>query len=663
LCGITVIVGKKLSTARLEPTVRRMNDVLAHRGPDGEGIKIFQDRDFTVGLGHRRLSIVDLSGGAQPMANEDESVWITYNGEIYNHLDLRGELERKGHRFRTRCDTEAILHAYEEWGTACVERLRGMFAFVIWDANRRQLFAARDRLGIKPFYYVDNEQEFICASEVKAIFASKEYRPKLNWQALPEYLTFGYLAGEDTLFQGVKKLLPGYWLLWKDGVSKLHQYWDIPAPNAESDLKSENELVQEFLERFRESVQLRLMSDVPLGVFLSGGLDSSAIAAVMAKQMSEPVKTFSVGFETDYYSEFGFARNVAAAIGADHHEVVLRPAQAFELLPRLIWHEDEPIRHISSVALYAVSDLARRHVKVVLTGEGSDELFAGYERYWATLFNLRWAAVYHRLVPQWLHRSCIARTLWKWPLPLSVKKKLSHTFLNHSTAPEQIIFDNFYALFPPRLHNQVFTKEAWNGMQMCDPYKATMDYYRRLENGCPLKQLLYTDQKTYLVELLMKQDNMSMAASIESRVPFLDHPLVEFAARVPMNFKIHGFNGKYIVKQAMRQLLPPEIISRTKMGFPVPLRTWLDRGYNDLFHKILLSEPTRERNIFQDSFIRRLLVEHSQRTRDHTEALWTVLNIELWARIFLDGDGWESVTGQINSELRGRKTQIATLVS
>ena len=305
----------------------RMNDSLTHRGPDAEGIKLLTGRTAAVGLGHRRLSIVDLAGGKQPMSNEDGTVWIAYNGEIYNHLALREELSALGHKYRTRCDTETVIHAYEQWGQDCLQRFRGMFAFVIWDGRKEQLFAARDRMGIKPFYYCHANGNLICGSEVKAILASGWVKPELNRNAVPEHLALGYLAGNATLFRGINKLLPGHWLLWKDGQVHTESYWDIPQPGDPSSKADEQDLIDEFLDLFRDSVKMRLMSDVPLGVFLSGGLDSSAIAATMAEQMSEPVKTFAVGFESGYYSEFDFAREVATLIGADHHEVVLKPDQ------------------------------------------------------------------------------------------------------------------------------------------------------------------------------------------------------------------------------------------------------------------------------------------------------------------------------------------------
>jgi asparagine synthase (glutamine-hydrolysing) len=397
------------------------------------------------------------------------------------------------------------------------------------------------------------------------------------------------------------------------------------------------------------------MSDVPLGVFLSGGLDSSAIAATMAEQMSEPVKTFSVGFESGYYSEFDFAREVATAIGADHHQVVLVPNRLFANLPRLIWHEDEPVRNASSVALFEVAKLAQSQVKVVLTGEGSDELFAGYERYWATLFNSKWGSAYHHWMPKWLQNRCIRGTLWQWPLPLSIKKRLSHTFLNHSPCPEEIVYDNWHAVFPPHVHPRLFTPETWNYVRHVAPYQETMAHFRSRDADNLLDQLLFTDQKTYLVELLRKQDTMSMAASIESRVPFLDHHLVEFASRVPNRYKVRGTQGKYLVKQAMRQLLPDSIIDRKKMGFPVPINQWLRNGFDRVFRSVLVCDRTEEHGIFNRKYIEELLLDHAAGKRDNTDALWTMLNFELWTRIFIDGDGHASVASEMIETLTKKR--------
>ena len=616
MCGISAILSTSPDRVPDAEIVGRMNDTLVHRGPDASGIKLFNGQRTCVGLGHRRLSIIDLAGGAQPMSNESGDIWVSYNGEIYNHLELRSELIRRGHQYKTACDTETIVHAYEEWGTDCMHRFRGMFALVLWDARREQLFAVRDRMGIKPLYYYPFANgDLVCSSEVKAIFATPWCTPEINMRAVPEHLALGYLSGNSTLFRGVESLPPGHWLTWREGRLTIEQYWDVPLPEPASDRTSEAELVEEFLQLFRDSVRMRLMSDMPLGVFLSGGLDSSAIAATMAQQMSEPLKTFSVGFEADYYSEFDFAREVASTLGADHHEVVLKPEHALASLPKLIWHEDEPIRNASSVALAEVSNLAHSEVSVVLSGEGSDELFAGYERYWATLFNMKWGAAYHRVTSRWFREKCIRSTMWRWPLPLSLKKKISHTFLNYSLRPEAIIFENWHSTFRPSGFRDLLTPHAWNSLRDINPYGDTLKLYESRPGADLLDRMLYTDQKSYLVELLKKQDTMSMSASIESRVPFLDHKLVEFAARTPARYKLRGVSGKYLVKQAMRRILPESILRRKKMGFPVPISQWFRRDAAHSVLAVLTDQQTREHNIFNVEYLARLHSEHVQGVR------------------------------------------------
>lgn len=643
VCGIAGLFSNE---GNWEPQIiERMTAVLDHRGPDASGTRSFHAGLQHGSFGHTRLSIVDLANGAQPMCNEDESVWITYNGEVYNHAQLRSEL-KQNHQFKTNCDTEVIIHAYEQWGTKCVERLSGMFSFAIWDSKRNRVFAARDRLGIKPFYYAQADDLIIFASEIKAIIASGLIKAELACELVPEQMTFGYLAGENTLFAGIKKLMPGHWMCWEDGKLAITQYWDIPEPRPDQH-RSDEDWVDEFSSRFRNSVQMRLMSDVPLGVFLSGGLDSSSIAATMATQVSGKLKTFSVGFEAGHVSELGYAREVATDLGTDHHEVVLTPEAFFSSLAALVWHEDEPIRSSPSVALYHVAKLASEHVKVVLTGEGSDELFAGYDRYWATLFNLKWGALYKGALPGFIRERCIRQTLWKWPLSLSLKKKLSHTFLGHRLQPEEIVFDNFYAIFPRRVHADLFAPEMAERTRGTDPYEHSLGYF---DNRCSknrLDQLLYTDQKSYLVELLMKQDNMSMAASLESRVPFLDHELVEFAVNVPDHLKLHRYSGKRLVKLGTRQLLPKSVLQRKKTGFPVPFGDWLRSSSSSLVRGIVLSDRCRQRNIFNVKFVQSLLEQNQRGERDHTEAIWSVLNMELWARIFLDGESKEDVRNEM----------------
>src|SRR6266436_5412938 len=524
ICGVLELRGGRLR----EEDLRAMSNTLLHRGPDDHG-------EFQVGpiaFGFRRLSIVDLAGGHQPMTNEDGTVWIVFNGEIYNHRELRRALEQCGHRYTTNSDTETILHLYEEYGADCVHHLRGMFAFAIWDTRRKQLFCARDRLGIKPFYYAIVGNRFAFASEVKALFEIPGFQPRLNRRALPEFFAFGYISSDETLFEGVHKLLPGHHLQIdltnQYAEPQIAQYWDLDISPSECEL-SEAEYIEQFRDQFAETVHSHLMSDVPVGVFLSGGLDSSSIAAVMADLRKEPIQTFSVGYAEDEYSELPYARQVAKHIGAEYNEVILGPEEFFASLPQLIWHEDEPLVWPSSVALHYVSRLAREKVKVVLTGEGGDEIFAGYLKYRVTLWNQRYGPVYRKLTPNLLQR--LAReTLESNLLPDSVRRKLRHTFLYHPEAFEKIFFDNFFSAIPQDRQSRLFAPELADELRGINAYANALQFFPPDGgNGTLLNRLLYLDIKTYLVELLMKQDQMSMAASIESRVPFLDHKLVEFA--------------------------------------------------------------------------------------------------------------------------------------
>src|SRR6478672_4289181 len=402
MCGINGIALSSKSGRQLRrEVVERMRDVIQHRGPDDAGIFI----NGRVGLGHRRLSIVDVAAGHQPMTNEDDSLHITYNGEIYNHTDYRSELEQLGHTYRTHCDTETILHLYEEHGPDCVKYLRGMFAFGIWDDKKQELFIARDRLGVKPLYYTLTDDGCLYfGSEIKTLFEAKALKPELNFKVLPDYLANHATSGEETLYSDVKRLLPGHSLTWRDGRVEIRKYWDVSFIKAADDGRSDQDYIAEWAEMFRASVRLRLMSDVPLGMFLSGGIDSSAIAAVMSGMVDEPIKTFSVAFQEREANELEYARLVADTYKTNHHEVVVSPEQFFEALPRLVWHEDEPLAHPSSVALYFVSQLAAERVKVVLTGEGSDETLAGYNRYRVTEYNARLGTLYRRCVPRFARR-------------------------------------------------------------------------------------------------------------------------------------------------------------------------------------------------------------------------------------------------------------------
>jgi len=641
MCGICGVISLDGSPAASAAHVRAMSEVIYHRGPDDSGSHFAGPAAF----GFRRLSIVDLATGHQPMSNEDGTVWIIFNGEIYNHATLRPDLEQRGHRYSTRSDTETIVHLYEEYGDDCVHHLRGMFALVIWDARKQRIFAARDRLGIKPFYYAIAGGKFIFGSEIKALFQYPGVRPERNARVLPEFFALGYISSDETMFAGVRKLLPGHRMsldLSRDApptsrAPRIERYWDLDITPDRS-ISSEKDYIRRFEELFTESIRLRLMSDVPLGVFLSGGLDSSAIAAVMSRLHGEQIKTFSVGYTDDEYSELPWARQVAAHLGAEYNQVLLGPGDFFDLLPRMVWHEDEPLVWPSSVALHAVSRLAREKVTVVLTGEGGDELFAGYLKYRATLWNLRYGPLYRALVPSPLRRLA-ARTLDARVLPASLARKLRHTFLYRPADFEHMYFDNWYSVFPQQMHSELFTPALAAQVRDTSAYVGSMAYFSG--NGGPdtlLSRLLYLDIKTYLVELLMKQDQMSMAASIESRVPFLDHKLVEFAMRIPPEHKVRYLAGKHLLKKAMENLLPSEVIHRRKMGFPTPVKPWLRNQLFDRVSRVLCDGRLESRGLLNAIFIRDLLDAHRRGRADATDAIWRLVNFELWNRVFFDGE-------------------------
>ena len=607
-----------------------MTNVLHHRGPDGCGYY----RDAHAGLGHRRLSIIDVAAGQQPMANESESLWITYNGEIFNHASLRPDLERRGHRYRTRCDTETIVHAWEEHGADSLSLFRGMFAFALWDRQTRTLFCARDRLGIKPLYYFWDGSVFVFASEIKALLEHPAVSAELDCAGLPEYLALGYRSGESTLFRNIRKLMPGHHLSISLEAARpeprIVRYWDLPSPRLEQE-RDPREWIAECRERVEESVRMRLMSDVPLGVFLSGGIDSSAIAALMRGMVDGPVKTFAVGYREKSFSELDYAARVAHALGTEHRQVVISREDFFSVLPRLIWHEDEPIAWPSSVSLYFVAQLAAREVKVVLTGEGSDEIFGGYSRYHFFALNQRWLGAY-RLLPAPLRRGIRDFVAGSRLLSAGVRRKLQHTFLGRGESLESLYLDNFYAAFSgPGLEALLP-----DSVRLPSPFAPYLEYWNARPEASALARLLYADQKTYLVELLMKQDQMSMAASLESRVPFLDHTLVEFASRVPDSLKIHRGSGKFILKQAVAGLLPPDIINRPKMGFPTPMRQWLSDPGGPIC-SALTSRASWMADYLDMSQVDALLGRHQAGIEDATDRIWRLVNLEWWGQAFLQG--------------------------
>ena len=631
MCGICGIVHYGTGRRASEAALVEMNQQIVHRGPDDAGTLVSD----AAGLAMRRLSVIDLKTGHQPLSNEDGTIWIVFNGEIYNHAELRPDLIARGHTYRTHSDTESIVHLYEEYGQDCVRHLRGMFAFAIWDKVRHILFTARDRLGIKPFYYCVHNGTFLFGSEIKALLAYPGVDAEFNPGVLPEYLAFGYVAGAETFFSGIHKLPAAHTLeLSANGALAIRRYWDLSVAD-DSEPRERSYYVRRYRELLEDAVSSHLMSDVPLGVFLSGGLDSSAVAALAAKSRRDPIQTFSVGYAEQAYSELPYARIVADHIGSQHHEVQVTRQQFFDSLPRVIWHEDEPVCWPSSVALYHLAKLAREQVTVVLTGEGSDETLAGYTRYAWTVWNSRIDAIYRAVTPSGL-RALVREQIRSARLGASLRRKLEHTCLGRDGASwPSFYFDNFYSAFSSAEQSQLLGPGLQNGRN--STYADSMMFWER-SSGSMLKRLLYTDITTYLVELLMKQDQMSMAASIESREPFLDHPLVEFAASIPSSYAVKGLEGKNILKSAVEDLLPHSIIYRRKMGFPTPWSGWLVGEQLRELESLLLEPRSTRRNLFRSDAIRGIFAEHRSRTRDNSNRIWRLLNLELWFRIFADRD-------------------------
>ena len=631
MCGICGIFYQDRTRRVDRAVLSSMNRQITHRGPDDEGLMV----DRNVGIAMRRLSIIDVKSGHQPLANETNDVWIVYNGETYNHLESRQAMEARGHRYRTHSDTESIVHLYEEYGRDCVQHLRGMFAFVIWDQRRRVLFGARDRIGIKPFYYRRENGAFLFGSEIKTILAYPGVKAEFNRGSLGEYLAFGYTSGSETLFSGIDKLMPGHWFeLDEAGNWTSGQYWDLQVTPDDGSLP-EKHYIDMYRAGLEQCVSSHLMSDVPLGVFLSGGVDSSAVAALTKRIRQAPVETFSVGYEEAAFSELQYAKEVAAHIGTQHHEVRVSRKEFFDALPNLIWHEDEPIVWPSSVALYFVARLARERVTVVLTGEGSDETLAGYGRYARTLWNTRADGVYRGITPAFFRRQ-VRQAIQSQLLGAKLQRRLEHTFLGRDGDRwESMYFDNFYSAFPGEEQQQLLTPEALRAAG--DPYASAMGVWQNA-SGDLLHKLLYTDMKTYLVELLMKQDQMSMAASNESRVPFLDHVLVEQAMRIPAKYLINGLSGKMVLKRALEDILPHDILYRKKMGFPTPWSQWLQGDQLNEVEQMLTSDRSLARGLFTADGLRRIFAEHRKQQRDHTDRIWRLMNLEMWHRVFVDAE-------------------------
>jgi asparagine synthase (glutamine-hydrolysing) len=638
MCGIAGIAARDPGTRVDERRLARMRDALTHRGPDGCGLHV----DGPVGLAHTRLAIVDVARGEQPMSNETGDVWVVFNGEIYNHDELRPALQANGHHYRTRCDTETIVHLYEERGEGVVDALRGMFAFAIWDAPRQRLLLARDRLGIKPLYYSVSDGELLFGSEIKALLAASRGRAAFNEAVLPEFLSTRFVSGDETFFRGVRKLMPGHVLTWTPGQApRLRRYWQLPEP---ADTAIPDPQGRDLRERLEAAVTSHLMSDVPLGVFLSGGLDSSALAALAARATPEPLQTFAVGFAEADANELPYARMVAKHIGAVHREVTLTPAAFFDALPTALWHEDEPMAFPSSVPLFAVASLARPHVKVVLTGEGADELFLGYNRYRVTSWNARLGRPYWGLMPA-PARAAIRDAVRALPSPLA--RVARRTFIGLEPGIRGLYHENF-AVFPLAMQQRLLRRrDLLDGR---DPYATQASYFDDASGGL-LDRIGRAELQSYLLELLMKQDQMSMAASIESRVPFLDDRLVEHVVAMPGHAKLPGWTTKRLLRAAVRDLLPAPILARRKMGFPVPLGAWLRGPFAPVVDEFVLGARAAARGYFDRGTLQQLVAEHRARQASHADALWLLINLEIWQRIFVDGES----PGDVMHVLAGRR--------
>lgn len=618
MCGIAGIFGIRDRRVELRE-VQAMCDAIVHRGPNDEGYYIKDN----VGIGMRRLSIIDLEGGHQPVHNEDGSVQVVLNGEIYNFATLRRDLEARGHRFYTHSDTEVIVHLYEEYGQDCVKHLRGMFAFALWDEKRRQLLLARDRLGIKPLFFGEFGGRLVFASELKALLQLPDVERELNWGALGHLFACLTTPREESIVAGVRKLLPGHTLSLRQGEApQIRQYWDVAFESDHS--LSEQDCVDGLRERLEESVRLRMIADVPLGAFLSGGIDSSAVVATMARLSSRPVKTFSIGFPEQEYDEARHAREVAKAFGTEHHELVLEP-DVLDDIDDLAWYLDEPFGDSSAIPTYMVSKLAAEQVTVALSGDGGDELFAGYDKYVTEQRRRRQL----RYVPDIL-RALMGAVGRRMPEGAKGRNFLRHMALDHS---ERYVQSN--TLLGAEEQRSLLRGEVAEQVLAADPWRARVE---TLEGGRGdwLSRIQYQDLKNYLpLDILTKVDRMSMANSLEARVPLLDHKLVEFAAAIPPQYRLRGGSTKHIFKQAMRGILPDGIIDRRKQGFALPLDRWFRGELSTYVRDLLLSETSRARGIFDAAYIEKMLKIHDG-GRSLYLPLWTLISFELWCRTFLD---------------------------
>lgn len=629
MCGICGIFDPGSRAKPERRIIESMSQAIAHRGPDDEGS--FLDTD--VGLGVRRLSIIDVEGGHQPIHNEDRSVWIVFNGEIYNHLELQSLLKKLGHDFYTRTDTEAVVHAYEEFGDECVKYLNGMFAFAIWDARERRLFIARDRFGIKPLYYAVLGKSLVFASELKSILKHPSVERRLDVVALNEYLSFEYVPSPRTIFKGVRKLPPGHTLVFSERGLKIEQYWDLRLGKSE---RRPPVSWRDYKDRLRHELETavtkEMVSDVPIGVLLSGGVDSSTVLAMMARAATSPVKSFAIAFEEKSFDESRYARTVADALGSEHHELKVTSGMMAELVPRLTDVLDEPFADSSIVPTYFLSRFAREHVKVVLGGDGGDELFAGYP----TLQAHRLIEYYERWVPFTIRANVVPRLIDALPVSrdnISFDFKAKR-FISGRGVPVASRHHRWLGSFTPQEKRKLFVPELLQ--EEIDSYEVAYEHQRRCDATETMNQLLYLDTKLYLEgDILVKVDRASMANSLEVRVPLLNHGLAEYLTEVPHELKLRRFQSKFLLKKAMEGLLPKEVVKRPKKGFNVPVAYWINTSLKELVRDQLSEEKVRREGFFDPGFVQKLLSEHAAGTHDHRKLIWTLLVFELWHEKYL----------------------------
>ena len=619
MCGIAGFSWKD------EELVTRMADTIAHRGPDQHGVYT----DEAVSLAHRRLSIIDLSEhGRQPMSNEDGSVWVTYNGEIYNFRELREALEAKGHVFRSHTDTEVIVHAYEEYGPACVQWFNGMFAFAVWDMRRRELILARDRVGVKPLYYYAKDGKLIFASEIKAILQVPDVKREINFQALYHYVGYEFVPAPDTMFHDIRKLPPGHYLRYKDGKTEIVRYWDLRFQTESHPREYYEETMRDML---TESVRKRLVSDVPLGVFLSGGLDSSAIMSLMSRCGVEPIQTFSLGYEDPSFSELEYARLMAKQFGTQHRELIIDPITP-ALIEKAVWHLDEPMTDLSTIPFYLICKKAREHVTVCLSGEGGDEVLVGYDRFKASKAN-----DYYAILPEWIRRGVIAPLVKALPDqsqkkgPLNVLKR----FVEGGLLPEEAGHMRWQYFGKPETDNEFFAKSVLAKISR-DPFAPIRTQVTHCNSASRLDREIYVDLMFTMPDsVLMKVDKMSMAHALEVRVPFLDYQFVEFCATIPGHHKLSGFTTKAIFRSAMKGILPDKIRGRGKQGYSLPIKNWLRQELREYMVDLLTSSPLMK-EAFNIQYIEKLIREHQEYRANHNHILWALINLAIWHRLFIE---------------------------